>query len=98
METLPRATHLRGKCDVLIVDGGHSYDVAKADLHNFHQMANPERHLVIVDDVPQYKPVTAAWNRAKAAGVVRELFVCKMEPSRGFAVGMYNMTGYTHME
>ena len=38
-------------CDLIFVDGGHNYPVAKADLFNFGTHANPD-NLVIFDDYP----------------------------------------------
>ena len=38
------------KCDVIIIDGGHDYFTALADLRNMYAYANPLQHLVIIDD------------------------------------------------
>ena len=44
LTTLPRfaAIHPEVKCDVILVDGGHSHSVATADLRNFRKLVNVE--------------------------------------------------------
>jgi hypothetical protein len=39
-------------CDVIVVDGGHDYEVAKADLQSMRAFARSPRHLLIMDDTP----------------------------------------------
>ena len=89
-KTLPLMTNLINKCDLVIVDGGHSYDVAKADLVNFKTLANPDHHIVVLDDNPGLPSVTQAWNDAKALNMVTEIFTCSAAEKRGFSVGLYN--------
>ena len=38
------------KCDIIIIDGGHNYVTALADLQNMYAYANPLHHLIIIDD------------------------------------------------
>jgi predicted O-methyltransferase YrrM len=38
------------KCDLLSVDGGHSYEVALADIAHMHNLANPRFNTMLVDD------------------------------------------------
>ena len=90
-KTLPLVTGLDNMCNLVIVDGGHSYDVAMADLKNFKRMANMDNHILIIDDVPNIGAVKKAWNKALADGMVREIFVCASPTAaRAFTVGVYN--------
>lgn len=66
-ETLPQ---FRGTCDVVFVDGGHSYDVAYSDITN---LAEPGT-LLIVDDINQDE-VGKAYHDVINAGIVTELGV-----------------------
>lgn len=38
------------KCNILSVDGGHTHDVALADIMNMRHLADPEFHVLFVDD------------------------------------------------
>lgn len=70
--TLPafRASYPDIRCDLIIVDGGHSFEVATSDLSNLAKMAS-ENALVSVDDTP----CSASWcdgpNRAWAEFVAK---------------------------
>ena len=83
------------KCDVLVVDGGHDYWLAKADLENMRHLANPERNIVIFDDFPSKdgnfnEVLGKAWAEMKAEGKIKELLSCMAGRSRhGFSVGHY---------
>ena len=83
------------KCDVLVVDGGHDYWLAKADLENMRHLANPERNIVIFDDFPSKdgnfnEVLGKAWAEMKAEGKIKELLRCMAGRSQhGFSVGHY---------
>ena len=93
------------RCDVVIVDGGHSEDVAKKDIANMKSLANKEYHVLIVDDLACNAgycmgPVKA-WNQAKADGVITEegcwgdgkdagKMTAVRKGVRGFCWGKYN--------
>ena len=80
-------------CDIIVVDGGHRYADAKADLDNFRAHARPERHLLIIDDHPTkvLAGVRQAWEEEVRAGRIEEHFKCTFYPGgwRGFTVGKY---------
>eukprot|EP01012_Entosiphon_sulcatum_P022879 TRINITY_DN2785_c0_g1_i1.p1 TRINITY_DN2785_c0_g1~~TRINITY_DN2785_c0_g1_i1.p1 ORF type:complete len:228 (+),score=22.00 TRINITY_DN2785_c0_g1_i1:20-703(+) len=42
--------HPNYTCQILSIDGGHELDVAKADLSNFHAMADAAGHVATIDD------------------------------------------------
>ena len=99
-ETLPefRRRHPDVYCDLMVVDGGHSSRVCKADLVNFQQLASKD-NVVVLDNYPQRRSnysqkLGAAWEWAKRVGVVSEMFHCRVERKAtdfGFSVGRYIM-------
>ncbi|KAF0756839.1 hypothetical protein AaE_004473 [Aphanomyces astaci] len=75
-----------GQYDFMFIDGGHTYDVAAADLRNCMRLSRAGT-LVVMDDVVGTstswwtKGPTQAWNEAMRSGVVVELG--RIESSRG---------------
>lgn len=59
------------KLDLIMVDGGHSYDLAKADLKHFRSLANPKNNRVIMDDT-FLDDVRRAWDEMIELGQVEE--------------------------
>ena len=81
------------KCDLMIVDGGHTYSVAKADLVNMRLLANKQRNLVILDDYPSkmldfMQVLGRAWTEMKTQKKIDEIFSCTAGYT-GFTVGRY---------
>lgn len=87
--------------DLIFVDGGHDYPVAKGDLINMQLMANDDTKLV-TDDLTPWKPwgegPTRAWQEAIREGLVvqQELLkdsrvVTSIEPpgERSWVLGKY---------
>ena len=97
-ETLPHFSDSNRdvKCEVVIVDGGHSREVALSDLRNMRVVANMERHVIVFDDLPR-GPATfltalgEAWNQMRTDGHLVERYACTEQPTkrRGFTVGYY---------
>jgi len=81
------------KCDVLVVDGGHQYEVSLSDLISFSKMAATGNRLTI-DDTPcnaGYCPgPTQAWEVLKASGCISEDRAQPMGQFRGFKTGRFN--------
>ena len=83
------------KCDVLVVDGGHSYEVAYGDLVNMRALANRNHHVLIFDDYPGLSDLLPelglAWDRLRSEGYVVDKYACAEGPTRkrGFVVGYY---------
>ena len=76
LETLPRhALAHPGTCDVLSIDGGHSFQVALSDLSYARVLAS-DRHTVVMDDLRcvQWwcKPPTAVWQYFKHRRALHE--------------------------
>uniref|UniRef100_A0A7S0AWE8 Cephalosporin hydroxylase n=1 Tax=Pyrodinium bahamense TaxID=73915 RepID=A0A7S0AWE8_9DINO len=92
--TLPsfHEAHPLVKCSLMIVDGGHSYEVALSDLKSFAKMAADE-HILAIDDTPCAKSYcegpTRAWAELTASGCIEQLERVPMGAGRGFSVGRY---------
>jgi predicted O-methyltransferase YrrM len=94
-ETIPLYQD-RDNFDVIFIDGGHFYGIAKADLMNCKRLAH-KKTLVFMDDVvrkPQWtksytQGPTQAWQEALEMGVVRELGAIEYSIGRGMVWGVY---------
>jgi hypothetical protein len=88
-----------GQFDVVFIDGGHSYDVARADLRNCREYAD-ENTILIFDDVvtaseadrPYNVGPTAVWNEHVANGEIVEERIVPLGRRRGFAIGKFATT------
>jgi len=94
MKTLPQF-HIENpdiKCDLVSVDGGHSFEVADADLRNFAQMAS-SKHFLVIDDTPcetwSCEGPMQAWKNLVQQGCIKELRQVNMGTNRGFTTGQY---------
>ena len=80
-------------CDVIVVDGGHTYDVTIADLRNMRPFAGSQRHLLLFDDLPciasYHEGPGRAWRELR--DFIKPLFGCMNYPEleRGFSIGYY---------
>jgi predicted O-methyltransferase YrrM len=93
-DTVPkfRANNPELRFDLVFIDGGHSYEVAKADLLNMRELSS-ENTAVIVDDlVPRFAygvGPTRAWNDAIIEGFVRQGERVRDGKMRSWALGQY---------
>jgi hypothetical protein len=91
-KTMPafRANHSGVKCDLMIVDGGHGYPIARSDLLNFALMAKPDAILAI-DDAPcapsWCEGPQQAWDELVQHGCITAPKAVPMGPDRGFSYG-----------
>lgn len=89
--------------DLIFIDGGHTYEVARADLVNMRSMATRES-IVVMDDITPWKPCgigpTRAWLEAVGSGLIthhalikegRPAFKIEPPGNRSWAVGRYNL-------
>ena len=95
LETLPtfRQNNPSVNCDIVIVDGGHTTEIAQADMDNFRPMTS-KQNLVVLDDYPTTmanfnRTLGMVWEGEKRKGNLREIFKCGFMPARprGFSVG-----------
>jgi predicted O-methyltransferase YrrM len=62
--------HPHIKCDLIFIDGGHTYEQAMTDLKNMKALANPAGHVVIIDDVSMTAAVQQAWLQSLQDGLI----------------------------
>jgi len=85
------------KFDVIFIDGGHLYEVAKADMENCYHLANKDT-VVIFDDVVYINSMqdwwnigpTNVWNEFKKENKVIEIDKKVFNKGVGVAYGKYN--------
>jgi len=97
-EAASKAPHpdLLKKCDIVFVDGGHNFGIAKADIYNFKELAKPGA-LLLVDDCGQREKtgsrqqhrVTRAFDLAVTENLVTEEKLEFKENKRSICVGRY---------
>lgn len=85
--------------DLIFIDGGHQYEVARQDLKNCRRFAGPTTTLVMDDIVydEAFRPSwaiwvvgpTKVWNEALAAGTVLETSHIDFAAGRGISWGQY---------
>lgn len=77
------------KFDLVLIDGGHSTDLARADLKNFLPMANPKNRIIMDDTF--LDQVRRPWEEFISAGKVVELqsYGAAATDNWGFSVGYY---------
>jgi hypothetical protein len=63
------------KCDLIHVDGGHSYEVALKDSENFGRLANLAHNVVFSDNI-NYEGASKAWKEMLTLGTIKELMTC----------------------
>lgn len=85
--------------DLIFIDGGHQYDVARQDLANCRRFAHPKT-VVAMDDTIHSEAMqtswaiwtvgpTKAWREALTAGTVIETSHIDFGPGRGISWGHY---------
>ena len=94
-KTLPkfREQHPDVKCDVVIIDGGHTIQIANSDWYNFCYMSKMNT-MLILDNYPDkrwgydYGDFGIVWELGKQHGDIAELFRCAYSPDvHGFTIG-----------
>lgn len=85
------------RCDVILVDGGHSYEQAMSDLFYFSRAASPT-NVIIVDDAPSvHEGVVRAYTEFRDSGCLVESYQWRdnLEVEKhilGFSVGQLDLT------
>jgi predicted O-methyltransferase YrrM len=93
-ETVPKfkASNPEVAFDLVFIDGGHAYEIARADLVNMHELASDSTAVIMDDLVPQFAfgaGPTKAWNDAIIEGLVRQEERVRDGRMRGWALGRY---------
>ncbi|ELT91639.1 hypothetical protein CAPTEDRAFT_212548 [Capitella teleta] len=80
-KTLPQfhGAHPEVKCDLIIVDGGHSVPIATDDFVNFRRMASSS-NIVVFDDYPTKRGLgqrlASVWESQLRSGTLAEQYAC----------------------
>jgi predicted O-methyltransferase YrrM len=82
--------------DLIFIDGGHSYEVAKADLLNCKRLAHKDT-IVVIDDTMYKKEwekhytigPTKAWLEGIKHNIITKINHYDFEPGRGLSYGNY---------
>ena len=82
------------KCDLLSVDGGHTHEIALADIGHMHNLANPRFNTVVIDDTQCDLPwcVDSALEEHQRRGTLQRLLSVSIAPrhgSRGVTIATY---------
>jgi predicted O-methyltransferase YrrM len=87
-----RANNPELRFDLVFIDGGHSYEVAKADLLNMRELSSENTAVIMDDLVPRFAygvGPTRASNDAIAEGILRQDKVFKDGRMRSWDLGQY---------
>jgi len=85
------------KFDLIFIDGGHLYEIAKSDMDNCYLLAH-KNTIVAVDDIVNNKKLiknwnigpTRSWNEYLQNNKITELYRKDYRAGRGMSVGKYN--------
>lgn len=72
----------RGAYDVVLIDGGHDYDIVKKDLQNYGPMA---RKLIVLHDI-NHRDVQKLWGEINVSIPLRCLTLTTPQSTMGFGV------------
>ena len=97
LETVPKYIKNNNiKFDIIYIDGGHTYDIAKGDLLNCKQLAH-SKTIVIMDDTiektewicPWTEGPTSAWKEAQNMNFIQQTGFEEYSEGQGNSWGFY---------
>jgi hypothetical protein len=100
LDTVPAFARKRPdvKCDIVSVDGGHTYELGLQDIENMRALANPAFHILLVDDTN----CDAGWcvdepcfEHERRGNVVNLLRISEFNGLRGISVFQYTSSNTT---
>jgi len=80
----------RGEYDVVMIDGGHSYEVVSADMKNYGPMA---RKMIVLHDI-NHRDVQKLWGEIAASIPSRCLMISTPQSTMGFGVIFKEPSGW----
>ena len=99
LDTVPKYIKQENKkFDIIFIDGGHDYNVAKSDLFNCKKLAH-NKTIVILDDTMNNnkwihswnKGPNRAWKEAKEMNIIKEIDSIDFSKTHGLSWGYYNL-------
>lgn len=88
--------HPHIKCDLIVIDGGHSYNAVLADIKNLGKIAR-ENNFLVMDDTHQIGRVNKAYKEAVQEGFIKDIFSCShkndIDNYKRFSIGRYIKKG-----
>lgn len=81
------------KCNILSVDGGHTYDIALQDIENMRRLAHPSFHVLFVDDTncdKDYCVDAPCYEHERRGTIANFLRVSEQRGARGISAFQYH--------
>ena len=98
LDTVPKYIKEENKkFDLIFIDGGHDYYVAKSDLFNCKELAHNKTIVILDDTINNNKWVNSwnegpnsAWKEAKEMNIIKEIGSIDFNDKYGLSWGYYN--------
>jgi predicted O-methyltransferase YrrM len=99
LDTVPKYIKQENKkFDIIFIDGGHDYNVAKSDLFNCKELAHNKTIVILDDTMNNNKWINSwntgpnrAWKEAKEMNIIKEIDSIDFSNTHGLSWGYYNL-------
>lgn len=99
LDTVPKYIKEENKkFDIIFIDGGHRYNVAKSDLFNCKELAHNKTIVILDDTMNNNKWINRwnigpnrAWKEAKETNIIKEIGSIDFSKTHGLSWGYYNL-------